>query len=348
MKLKIIDTSALLHSGNAMFSKFGVGPKDNTLQLPYSFPTGGMYGVLSLFKQKGFLKYNNDDRIIFCFDRPSFRKKISPTYKSNRPRNPGLLLQSMELEKGLNAMGFATVSYENYEADDMIAALVEENYNKYNQIEIYGTDRDLAALVDHKVSLISTNKNVPSITINNFTDKVIPGIKLPYNTMYLFKLVFGDTSDTIEPLMPLNEKTFNAFLMTVSKLKAKGINGSDLNKVEALDAFINATTNPTAKQKLLISKELILPKKPANVILTPEERPLNEVAMITFLSTFKMKSIAKVFNIIFDDTIGYDYIKQLNTKLREKYSDNNVSRNITTTTSADNVSTDDFDIINLI
>lgn len=316
MKLKLIDTSAILHSGNALFPNFGVGKADYILNKPYSFPTGAMYGVLSLFKKKGFLNLNSkDDRVIFCFDRPSFRKQINSSYKSNRPKNPGLLLQSIELEKGLKSMGFDTVAYEGYEADDVIYGLVKENYNKFNEIEIYGTDRDLAALVDYKVSLISTSKNVPSINIGNFSKKVIPGVDLPLNSIYLFKLVFGDASDCIKPLLSLNERTYNAFLATINKIKAHGIN--DLNSHEALDLFINNTANEVTKRKLIETKELILPKVPQGVILTPIEQNLSEKEIINFLSTFKMKSIAKHLNVLFDDTIGNDYIEYLNKKLHE-------------------------------
>ena len=325
MKLKLIDTSALLHSGNALFPSFGVGAKDKFLNSNYSFPTGAMYGVLSQFKKNGILNLssNKKNRVIFCFDRPSFRKKISSTYKSNRPKNPGLLLQSIELEKGLRAMGFDVVALDGYEADDLIAALVKENYNEYSEIEIYATDRDLSALVDHKVTLVSTNKRVPTITLSNFSKKAIPGVDIPYNTMYLFKIMFGDHSDCIPAILPLNDTNYTAFIGTVNKLRTKFPNGSDLNSEAALDTFINTIGNDKIKEQLILSKKLVLPKWPADTVITPPiNRELNEHAIITFLGTFKMKSIAKALNVLYDPTIGNDYIKSLNKRLCELHVNN--------------------------
>ncbi|WP_275372785.1 hypothetical protein [Clostridium tertium] len=318
MKLKLIDTSAVLHSGDALFPNFGIGTigiKSNKGN-DFAFPTGAMYSVLALFKKKGFIHIDNtkEEDIVFCFDRKSNRKKEDSTYKANRKGNSGILFQSIELEKGLANMGFNTMAVEGLEADDLIYSLVNKYYNQYDSIEIYGTDRDLAALVDRKVQFISTNKNVPSIDINNFETKTIPGFQLPYNSIYLYKILFGDTSDTIQPAINRDTKGKAFFYNTINKVAKIGYTGQKLNSVDFINAVIKSIKDPSLRQVLVSNANKVLPRY---VDLTIKPTILNEGEMIVFLSTFKMKSIAKRFNVFYDKDIGYEYINELAYKFVE-------------------------------
>lgn len=314
MKLKLIDTSAVLHAGAAQFSNFGIGYAKGE---PYGFPTGAMYAVLQLFKKKGFLNLTKDQRedIVFCFDRKSFRKDLNKAYKSNRVPNYGLVMQSIELEKGLKAMGFNTFSEEGYEADDIIHSLATKYHSSYEEIEIYGTDRDLAALVDYKTTFISTSKNVPTLTLENFQDKVIPGFKMPFNAIYLFKILFGDKSDIIHPAIKFDSKGQLYFNNTINALSTIIKDGTELNSPKLIGAFIKSIKNEEVQKAVYNNALMVLPR---HIDLEIKPTILNEGEMILFLSTFKMKSIAKKFNIVYDATIGNDYIDNLTIKLLEK------------------------------
>lgn len=314
MKLKLIDTSAILHAGAAQFNNFGIGYAKGE---PFGFPTGAMYAVLQLFKKKGFLNLTKDQKedIVFCFDRKSFRKDLNKIYKSNRIPNYGLIMQSMELEKGLKAMGFNTCSEEGYEADDMIYSLTTKYHSSYEEIEIYGTDRDLAALVDYKTTFISTNKNVPTLNMDNFRDKVIPGFKMPYNAIYLFKIMFGDTIDRIPPAIKFDSRGQTYFNNVINALQPALKNGTELNSPKLIGAYIKSIKNEEIQKAIYNNALLVLPRYKD---LEIKPTILNEGEMILFLSTFKMKSIAKKFNITYDATIGNDYIDNLTITLLEK------------------------------
>lgn len=307
MILKLIDTSALLHSGAAVFKNFGVGYEKGK---PYAFPTGGMYSVLTLLKRKGFMTTGpvKMEDIVFCFDRPSFRKKDNKGYKSNRKHNPGILFQSIEVEKGLKEMGFNTMAVDTLESDDLIYSLVKKYGDKYDKIEIYGTDRDLAALVTEDIDFISTNKNVPTITRENFETATIPGFYIPYNSIYLFKILFGDPSDNINPAIKFDISGKMYFNNIINAMGKANITGQLLNSEEFLNSFIKTIKDEELKKRLIENKSKVMP-----VYVDLEIKPtvFNKENAYRFLSTFKMKSIAKKFDVEYDKEYGYDYLENL-------------------------------------
>ena len=94
------------------------------------------------------------------FDPPreqSWRREIFPGYKAGRPEMDEAFARQIPLMKDLcRAMGVAVATAERHEADDMIAAYVEDGVARGDFCTIVSTDKDLMQLVRPRVMQLST------------------------------------------------------------------------------------------------------------------------------------------------------------------------------------------------
>lgn len=164
---------------------------------PDGLLVNGIYGLLR------FLKRIKNKPIICCVDKCSanFRKDLYSPYKKNRVRlDPNLYTQIDLMIAVCNNLGITVLSHPNYEADDLIAAVVADSSSSFT---VYSTDKDLLQLCvyDH-VKLI-----------NPFTNKVLTEetIKEKYNVQAkdftLFLALMGDNSDNIPGISGVGPKT---------------------------------------------------------------------------------------------------------------------------------------------
>lgn len=91
--------------------------------------------------------------MLFDCGKVAFRLELNPLYKANRPPMPEALRKQMPLiRKIAGAFGWTLMQYEDFEADDLIGAMV----NRYRDIpvEIVSGDKDLSQLIDDRVSML--------------------------------------------------------------------------------------------------------------------------------------------------------------------------------------------------
>lgn len=85
----------------------------------------------------------------------TFRHRLYPEYKATRKEMPDELATQFPLIQGLlKHLGVHIVSIEGVEADDILASLARRAAKKGLSVLIATSDKDLAQLVDAKVSLI--------------------------------------------------------------------------------------------------------------------------------------------------------------------------------------------------
>lgn len=98
------------------------------------------------------------DYVIFALDSKgkSFRSQIDENYKTNRKEAPEKLKEQLPVcIEMLEKMGFYNLSFENYEADDIIASAVKKFQNENLFIKIVTSDKDLYQLINEKVNILS-------------------------------------------------------------------------------------------------------------------------------------------------------------------------------------------------
>ena len=136
------------------------------------------------------------DKVMFVFDskeKPVFRKEIFPSYKVKSKPKPLLEESIQTTKKLLDHLYLDYLSIPGYEADDVIATLVEK-YKKGYQIYIWSNDKDLYQLVDKNVSLVKYDKFNYGLTLVD--EKYIYETENLSPSEYLqYKIIYGDKSN---------------------------------------------------------------------------------------------------------------------------------------------------------
>jgi len=123
-------------------------------------PTGAVYGVLNMLRR--LLADYKADFLACVFDARgrTFREDLYAEYKANRPAMPDDLAAQIEpLHAAIRALGWPLIMEDGVEADDVIGTLAEEAKRAGMRVIVSTGDKDLAQLVDERVSLVNTMSN---------------------------------------------------------------------------------------------------------------------------------------------------------------------------------------------
>lgn len=206
--------------------------------------------------------------ISVCFDMPSSRKdtnedatdsenEAASKYKSNRVKRltDEDFDNIMLAEEMLSDAGHNTYRITGYEADDIVAHLVDKYSDSFDYSIIYTPDADLLAHVGPKVgaSRYKVYKGYTSVDVNNFSEYLSAEMKcrLPYNALMLFKCTCGDTSDQIAGIRKFGPKAFDKL---IDYLDEKGVTweyrGSYKETLDLLEVSRGYLTEDQVRQAL--------------------------------------------------------------------------------------------------
>ncbi|MBI1960838.1 MAG: hypothetical protein HYS43_01005 [Candidatus Liptonbacteria bacterium] len=169
------------------------------LTSPDNRPIQAVYGLAMML-----MRIMNDTPSAFAaalFDRPepTFRKKEFAAYKAHRPPAPDeLISQIVESHKLFTAFGIAQFEKPGYEADDLIATLVERfRGNTDLIIRIMSNDADLFQLVEGDHVVVETIKKGIRDAALYTEDAVVQRYGLLPAQLPDYKGFVGDASDNI-------------------------------------------------------------------------------------------------------------------------------------------------------
>lgn len=178
-------------------------------------PTNAIYGFTTMM-----LKLIEDEQpdylaVVMDARRPTWRDKIYPQYKANRPPMPEDLVQQLPyFTQVLEALGVPFLHHEGYEADDLIATLVREAGEKGFAVVIISGDKDLMSLVGDNVVMNDTFKG-KIYTVPEVEKKFgVSGEQL----LDLLALA-GDKSDNVPGIKGVGPKTAVALLQEFGSLE---------------------------------------------------------------------------------------------------------------------------------
>ena len=256
-------------------------------------PTNALYGVLKMLNQLS--QKRQPDYIICCFDSKtaSFRKKIYPEYKANRGEMPeDLEAQVPYLKTMMDRLLIPSWEHPGFEADDLIASLV--NFAKQKKWETYivSGDKDFAQIVDSSTYLYDTMKEIiydPSGVEEKWG--------LPPSQMQDYLSLVGDSSDNIPGVKGIGPKG------AIQLLKSyKNLDGIYDNVNQLKDSLKDKLLKD--KPKAFLSRDLIALKKdiPWNKSLEEARHqkvsdflPKDKQALKEFLEELNFKSFIKKF-----------------------------------------------------
>jgi 5'-3' exonuclease len=172
---------------------------------------GGTWHFLNTLRR--FLEENNYNKVVVFWDSEtgsSQRRIIYPKYKLNRKqkneddfKDQSFTTQKNRVKQYLEETFVRQLEVEQSEADDLIAYYchISEDEDK----TIFSSDRDLTQLISEKVTIYSPQqkryyKNGDGIKIYES--------EIPHYNVKTYKILTGDSSDNIDGIFYLGEKTF--------------------------------------------------------------------------------------------------------------------------------------------
>ena len=166
-------------------------------------PTGAVKGVINMIR--ALMKSCGHSNIAIVFDAKgkTFRNDIFKEYKAHRPPMPDdLKSQIKPIHNIISAMGLPLLVIEGVEADDVIGTLSLQATDEGINTLISTGDKDLAQLVNQRVTLINTMTNEildPDGVVKKF------GVEPCRIVDYL--ALMGDKSDNIPGVPGVGPKT---------------------------------------------------------------------------------------------------------------------------------------------
>ncbi len=166
-------------------------------------PTGALHGVLAMINK--LVREQPAAQVGVVFDAPgkTFRDELFADYKATRPPMPDELRdQIAPLLEAVKSMGLPLLQVEGVEADDVIGTLCRAAHAKGLNVLVSTGDKDLAQLVNDKVTLVNT-----------MNDSVLDrdGVKAKFDVypeqIIDYLALVGDSSDNIPGVPKVGAKT---------------------------------------------------------------------------------------------------------------------------------------------
>ena len=230
MILRLFDVSQYLHAGERQSNMITLGAK--LVQGVYrsiQVPSGGLSVLLNTIQE-----FKNDDTVlVYCLDSPpTYKRELHASafpngggYKGQRgSKTAEFKIQESMVEEMLRQIGVNVIRVEGYEADDIISSLVSYYKDDFDKVYVHSRDSDSFYLVGGNVEVVPVNGRGLHVTQSNY-ELIVPSKKgaeymVPYNTITIGKLVYGESGDNIPYIeksiadkftSSLNKKMFPAF-----------------------------------------------------------------------------------------------------------------------------------------
>ncbi len=177
--------------------------------------TGALVGVLNMLRK--LIDEQQPDYIGVVFDAsgPTFRDRLYPDYKANRPPMPDELREQLApLKEIIRAMGLPLLEVPDVEADDVIGTLARRAAADGLPTLISTGDKDMAQLVDEQVTLINTMSDTvldPAGVEEKF------GVQPRHIVDYL--ALMGDSIDNIPGVPKCGPKTAAKWILEYGDLE---------------------------------------------------------------------------------------------------------------------------------
>jgi DNA polymerase-1 len=258
------DKTLLLVDGSSfLYRAFHAMPD---LRSPQGEPTGAIQGVLNMLR-----KLRNDypsdySACVFDAKGKTFRDDWYPEYKAHRPSMPEDLAAQIEpLHQAIAVSGWNILMVDGVEADDVIGTLAQQAQDGVRCVIATG-DKDLAQLVNERVTLINTMSN-ETLDIAGVRAK----FGVPPERIVEYLALVGDTVDNVPGVPKCGPKTAVKWLTEYGTLdnliahadEIKGVVGDNLRA--ALDWL------PQARRLVTVKCDVLLPINYDGLIAPPQD-----------------------------------------------------------------------------
>jgi DNA polymerase I len=183
-------------------------------------PTNAIFGFASMLV-KILTDYGPRATVVVWDAGYTGRKEIYEEYKAQRSTRPSLLKEQWpHLEPLVEAFGYRNLKVDGYEADDVIASIVEKARREQPPIPVMVVtgDRDAYQLVDNGVRIMTTSRGITDTRVYD-REGVVERYGIPPELIPDFIGLKGDTSDNIPGVPGIGDKTAAELLQRFGSLE---------------------------------------------------------------------------------------------------------------------------------
>ncbi len=170
---------------------------------PGGVPTGAIHGFIAMLKKLRADNHAEHAACVFDAKGKTFRDDWYPEYKANRSPMPDDLRTQIEpIHEAVRLLGWPVLEVPGIEADDAIGTLAKRAAASGHRVIVSTGDKDLAQLVNERVSLINTMSN-EALDVAGVKAK----FGVPPERIVDYLALVGDTVDNVPGVDKVGPKT---------------------------------------------------------------------------------------------------------------------------------------------
>ena len=258
--------------------------------------------LLSIFKE-----YKPDYLIIAGDSRGgSFRNQIYPEYKSNRTEAPEeLKTQFALIENGIKEANINYLSLQDYEADDIIASIVNKfSIEKDLDIYIYSMDKDFMQIVKENVFLLRSSRTNEKTIFD--MQKILNEKGVETWQFVDYQAILGDAIDNVPGVKGIGKKGASNLLKKYKTLEGIYQNINELSSKQK--KFLEES-----RDEAFLSKVLVTLKKDIQINLELDELKFNQIDFNSLRLFFANQGFKSLIKIILKDYQKEENLNLFNT-----------------------------------
>ena len=211
------------------------------------FPTGAIFGFIQTLKK--IISRYQPEYLGICFDvsRKTFRQEKFKEYKIQRPPLPERLkIQIPVIKKLINYLGINLIEKEGFEADDIIATLVNEILQDNLKVIVVSSDKDIYQLLKGTQVMVYHPQKEKILTEKDFIAEF--GFSPQKNIDYL--ALVGDSVDNVPGAKGIGKVTATQLIKDFGSIE------NIFNNLEKLAPNLRKILIEN-KESIFLSKELV-------------------------------------------------------------------------------------------
>src|SRR5437764_10532197 len=235
-------------------------------------PTNAIFGFASMLV-KILTDYGPKATLVVWDAGSSGRKEVYEEYKAQRTTRPDLLKEQWpHFEPLVDAFGYRNVAVEGYEADDVIATLVERAKRQDIPVMVVTGDRDAYQLVGDGVRIMTTSRGITDTRVYD-REGVVERYGIPPELIPDFIGLKGDTSDNIPGVPGIGDKTAAELLQRFGSLEGVLEHADDISGAKRKQNLIERADDARLSKLLAtIKRDIPVDLDIASFTAQPPER----------------------------------------------------------------------------